>query len=390
MLFLLNMAVSFSSQLIQPLFPLYLKGLGVSEVGIGIAVAIGSISATALMLPSGMLADRLGRKRLLLIGVALSSASPFLIVAVSDWRLTIPFYMMFCSSFSFFVTTRMTLVAESATAENRARLFGLMNLAWPIGGITAPYFSGLTIESFGWNTTFMLSGCIGIASLIPTLLIREKRLKTLEEKAKSRMSPFIRDHIGLLALFFSFHVFETTGLGMVDLALPLLMEDRFHLSYHLIGLFFTGANLVTLITQIPSGYLADRYGRRRLIIACISGIPIALGLWLFMDDWVSMLILYVTAQGLWSMTWPATLALLTDSVKPEVLGTAFGIRMTGVRLGFTVGPAVSGVIYGFLGHPAIFMTAALLYAASIPLARLFKEARVKTFDEPKPPRSPFN
>ncbi|MBS7630628.1 MFS transporter [Candidatus Bathyarchaeota archaeon] len=382
MLFLLNMAVSFSSQLIQPLFPLYLKGLGASEVEIGLAVAIGSISATALMLPSGILADRVGRKRLLLIGVALSSLSPFLMTAVSDWRLTVPPYMMFSSSFSFFVTTRMALVAESAKVENRARLFGLMNLAWPIGGITAPYVSGLMIESFGWKTTLILSGGIGIASLIPTLLIREKRLKTSEEKVKSSKLPFIRDHVGLLILFFSFHLFETTGLGMVDLVLPLMMEDRFHLSYHLIGLFFTGANLVTLITQIPSGYLADRYGRKKIIIACVSGIPVALGFWLFMDNWISMLILYVTAQGLWSMTWPATLALLTDSVKPEVIGTAFGIRMTGVRLGFTVGPAVSGVMYSVLGYPVIFITAALLYVASIPLATRFKEARVKIIEEP--------
>ncbi|MGB9623193.1 MAG: MFS transporter, partial [Candidatus Bathyarchaeia archaeon] len=207
--------------------------------------------------------------------------------------------------------------------------------------------------------------------------IREKRLKTLEEKAKRMGDPFIRGATGLLALFFFYHLFETTGLGMVDLVLPLLMEDRFHLSYHLIGLFFTGANLVTLITQMPSGYLADRYGRKKLIIVCVSGIPVALGLWLFMDNWVSMLILYVTAQGLWSVTWPATLALLTDSVKPEVIGTAFGIRMTGVRLGFTVGPAVSGVMYSVLGHPAIFLTAALLYLAAIPLATLFKEARDK-------------
>lgn len=377
MLFLLNMAVSFSMQLIQPLFPLYLKGLGASEVEIGLVVAVGSISATALMLPSGILVDILGKKMLLLIGVILSSVSPFLLAAVSDWRLMTPFYMMFSSSFSFFVPTRMALVAESTTPESRARLFGFMNIAWPIGGIIAPYASGLTIESFGWPVTLILSGCIGLASLIPTLLIRDISVKSTESILKRRSSSiFIKDHMNLMALFFCFHFLETMGLGMVDLALPLLMQDRFRLSYHLIGLFFTGANLITLVTQIPSGYLADRYGRKAVILTCIAGIPVALGLWLFIDDWITMMILYIAAQGFWSMTWPATLALLTDSVHPDAMGAAFGIRMTGVRLGFTIGPAISGAMYNPLGHPFIFITAALLYVASIPLAMLFDEARV--------------
>ena len=378
------MAVSFSMQLIQPLFPLYLKGLGASEVEIGLTVALGSISATALMLPSGILIDIVGKKRLLLIGVILSSVSPFLLAAVSDWRLTIPFYMMFSSSFSFFVPTRMAMVAESATPENLARLFGLMNIAWPIGGIIAPFVSGLTIESFGWQYTLMLSGFMGLASLVPTFLIRDRAKKGMESTVKRKSaSGFIRGHTRLMALFFGFHLLETMGLGMVDLVLPLLMQDRFELSYHLIGLFFTGANVVTLLTQIPSGYLADRYGRKRLTVACIAGIPIMLGIWPLMDSWLNMLILYVCAQGLWSMTWPATLALLTESVPSDAIGAAFGIRMTGVRLGFTIGPAVSGIMYGALGYSIIFFSAALLYVASIPLGLLFKETRIRVKREPK-------
>ena len=384
MLFLLNMAVSFSMQLIQPLFPLYLKGLGASEVEIGLAVALGSISATVLMLPSGMLMDIVGKKRLLLIGVVLSSASPFLLAAVSDWRLTIPFYMMFSSSFSFFVPTRMAIVAESATPDNRARLFGLMNIAWPIGGIIAPFVSGLTIESLGWQYTLMFSGLIGLASLAPTLLIRERPKKGIESNFHKKSTfDFIKENRRLMTLFFSFHLLETMGLGMVDLVLPLLLQDRFELSYHLIGLFFTGANVVTLLTQIPSGYLADRYGRKMITIACIAGIPITLGVWPMMDSWTVMLILYVAAQGLWSMTWPATLALLTESVPADALGAAFGIRMTGVRLGFTVGPAMSGAMYGTLGYSIIFVSAALLYSASIPLGMFFKETRIQLEQELK-------
>lgn len=55
LLFVLNLAVGFSNQLIGPLFPLYLESLSASEMEIGLVVSPASFEATALMLSSGLL-----------------------------------------------------------------------------------------------------------------------------------------------------------------------------------------------------------------------------------------------------------------------------------------------------------------------------------------------
>jgi len=68
--------------------------------------------------------------------------------------------------------------------------------------------------------------------------------------------------------------------------------------------------------------------------------------------------MYSLLFGLWSMTWPATLTLLSDSVPDDILGAAFGVRMTGVRMGFTVGPLIGSYLYSTYYPSSPFLGAA--------------------------------
>ncbi|MCJ7732292.1 MFS transporter, partial [Candidatus Bathyarchaeota archaeon] len=66
-LFILNVAFGFSVQLISPLVPLYLSGIGATASENAWVISLGGLVSTALMLPAGLLLDRIGR-RVLLIG----------------------------------------------------------------------------------------------------------------------------------------------------------------------------------------------------------------------------------------------------------------------------------------------------------------------------------
>lgn len=373
-LFVLNIAVSFSINLIQPLFPLYLASLDASEVNIGFVIASASLAATALMLPSGMMMDRVGRKRMMLISVILSTFPPFFIALLSDWRVVFPFYIVFNAAFPFFVPARMALIAENATPENRGSMFGLMNVAWPIGGILGPLLSGYLAESYGWGPPFLVCSAINGLSLFPALMISESgREEVAHTEPAGKASLMDRQYLFSMVLFFLFHLATATGLGGVRTILPIYLKNQLHLSTILIGLFFTSSSLLSLITQIPGGWLSDKYGRKRLIIACIIFIPLFFILWNFIDNWVTLLFLHTMAFGLWSLTWPATQALLSDSVPPELIGSAFGVRMTGTRLGFTLGPIIAVYLYSSLSHTSPFLTSSIFFIITIPISLLLKE-----------------
>ena len=366
-LFALNLLMAFSVQLINPLFPLYLEGLGASDVEVGLVVSLSSVVATALMLPSGLLMDWVGKKHMLLLSVLLAAAPPFLLISVKSWWMALPISMVFAVSFSLFVPTRMALIADSARPGSTATLFGLMNIAWPIGGIAAPILSGLIVERFGWGACFLLAGFILTLSLLPALLIREPRGRR-RPGVKRDISLLDRRHLPPLLLFFIFHLTMTTAMGCLGMILPLYLKDQFGLPYHLIGLFFTASGAMILVTQIPSGYLADRYGEKRLISIIMAPIPLLLGLWPFLGRWWMLLPLYTLTSGLWSMTWPATLSLLSEVFPEEARGTAFGVRMTGVRLGFTLGPMIAGYLYSGWAPSTPFLAASLLTLIGLPLS----------------------
>ncbi|TEU10424.1 MFS transporter [Candidatus Bathyarchaeota archaeon] len=378
LLFALNIAIGFSAQFITPLFPLYLEGLGASEMEIGLVLSLASILATAMMIPSGLMMNRIGKKRTLLVSVGLAALPPLLISFLDDWRWVTPLYMIFSASFSFFIVSRMAMISESATPRNRATLFGVMNLAWPIGGLVAPTLSGFLVENFGWAPIFQVTTLIMAASLIPTLRLEEPAAPIeVEQVTAKRPSIFDREYLPFMTLIFLFHFLAGMMEGMIGTVLPLFLKNQIMISESLIGLFFTASSILILILQIPSGRLADRYGRKKVLVLSLLPIPLLLGAWLFVDDWLVLLVLYAAASGFRSMTWPSSLALLADFIPSELMGSALGVRMMSMRLGSTVAPVLAVYLYSNVGYRSPFLASAALVAMSIVIALAFKEARPK-------------
>jgi MFS family permease len=149
----------------------------------------------------------------------------------------------------------------------------------------------------------------------------------------------------------------TTALGGINLIIPLYLESRFALSASQIALFFTAQSALNLVTQIPSGALADRFGRKRTVLTLIGLLPFLYASWHFISDWRILLLVNTLAFGLWSMTWPATLTLLSGSVPSKLVGAAFGVNTTGNRLGFTIGPLIASYFYVNYFDTAPFLVA---------------------------------
>ncbi len=72
MLFMLNVGVSIEIESVNALFPLYVQSLGASILEVGFLLSAAGLFSTALMLPSGWLSDRFGKKPTLVLSVAIA------------------------------------------------------------------------------------------------------------------------------------------------------------------------------------------------------------------------------------------------------------------------------------------------------------------------------
>lgn len=372
-LFMLNIAFGASMQLINPLFPLFLEEIGASSIQNATVISLGSLVATSLMLPSGLLIDRVGKKTLLISSAVINSVAIFLLSLMQTWQQVAPIYILFSAAGALFVPARMAMITDYSQSENRGMIFGLMNMAWPIAGIVSPLISGYLIETTGWRLVFIFGAAVNAISILPGLKLK-RSFKYKEKKTKTGFRDMFKpDIFPTLLSFFGFHFLMTTALGGINLILPLYLGSEFGLSSFRIGWFFTAQSILNLITQIPAGKLADKYGRKKFVLYCVFLIPLFYAIWYFVSDWRILLVTNSIMFGLWSMTWPGTLALLSDSVPSDLLGVAFGVRMTGVRLGFTVGPIISSYFYSNYFNTSPFLAAAAIATFGVLFAYFLRD-----------------
>ena len=147
-----------------------------------------------------------------------------------------------------------------------------------------------------------------------------------------------------------------------------LLKERFGVGYIELGLALTLFNIVSAFTQAPMGFLVDRIGSRRVLIAglCLGGFGwISLG---FNLSYNWMLVVGVLGGIANSVYHPADYAILSARIAETRIGRAFSIHTFAGFLGGAIAPGMMLLIAANAGVPAALITAGVLgVLAAVPL-----------------------
>jgi MFS family permease len=374
LLFSAGLIIVIGLQLIQPLFPVYLQSINASEIEISLVISLSSIAGTALMLPSGYIMDRLGKKKMFLIGIFLWGLSTLFIIFARNWRTVAFLYIFHGIADAFVGPARMAFISSASTQTSEATVFGLMSLDWTIGGTVAPPVSGYLSEKIGWQIPLLIASIMFFLGLIPVAAIKEKQSSSsINEPFDSLKSRKIETPFLTAFFYFMFGFLTNSAQSMVGTMLPLFLNNELKTTMTSIGLFFTASNIIGSIIQVPGGLLADRYGRKKLITISLLPVPFLYGLWGIADELYEYLLIYVISGGLLSMIGPASLAIVSEVFPQEKKGFAFGLRMAGIRLGSAAGALLGGFLYGSIGSSSPFIGAGMIFLFSIPFVYFLKK-----------------
>lgn len=374
LLFVINTIVAVYWNMTGTFIPLFIRDLGASVFQASLVIFVGGLAATAVMLPSGLLSDRYGRRTMIILSMAFLFASPLLYTLADTWEETILYTMINTVAFSLFTPARMTMIADSVKMRSLGTAYGLMNLAWPIGGIAGPFLGGFIADNYGWGTFFYFLCVLALAGAVLSFLLGKSREKSKDEEEEKRSTPLGREVVLVLVVFFLIHILGNAARGILGTVFPFHLTENFGKTKTEAGIFFSiGFGLATLIAQLPSGVLADRLGRKKMMVYSVSLIPILSLIFPFTNDYVSTLIIYTALSGLWSATWPASSAYLMDISTISRRGVMIGFRLTAVRLGFAVGPLIGGFLWDSFGPAISFYTTTGFFVASFLLILLLKE-----------------
>ncbi len=350
--------------LVIPVLPSYSTSLGADTLMIG--VIYGAFSAALLLfsIPFGMLSDRIGRRKLMALGM-LSLAATNVIFAVSgNVYILILARLLQGTSGAATWSAGLAMLADAFGPEERGKRLGLAMSAMSAGTLLGPVIGGILYDSLGYAPTFILPAALAFGVGILFVAAGEPPRSTASRPLKDRLAPFLNKRRTFLAISLAV-VAGAMAYGLLEPYMPVYMYQAFSATPTLIGLSFGAMSLLSIVSQPLAGKLYDAHGGRELIATGFICSALVISASVAMPS-LALTAAVFSLMGI-TMGFALTpmLPLLSDLYKDgSSLGLVYGIYNTLFSLGLAIGPLAGGLlIEGFTFRFTVLMYAALLFAA---------------------------
>jgi DHA1 family multidrug resistance protein-like MFS transporter len=320
------------------------------DLGLGAWVgAIGSaflLAETVLKSPLGLLSDRFGRKRLLLVGPLISMVTAPLTVLVHH-----PLGLMLLRALdgvgaAALWPTIFAAVADVVEEKDRSTAMSLLNVTYLVGVAMGPLLGGLVNDLTGSRTaSFYLASLLFVLATVVCLVGVPARFPHHAKHHTDAQPP----HISLREMWESAKMVPDTlllgfisffGIGMVMLLVKLYAMEVLHLSESAYGLLLLPPAVVFALASVPAGRVGDLWGKER---AMRLGVGLAMaGMWFipFVHNyWVLLICGCIVGLG-YILAIPAWMALVSEvggSRRGAVMGAVFTAQGVGAMLGAPLG-----------------------------------------------------
>lgn len=341
--------------------PLYLEDARKWQVGWIVGGAFGVMSLL-VRTPSGRLADKLGRRPLIVVGGGLAALSLAGHALTNDPLLLTPFRLLNGLGSCLYTTAAMALLADALPVTRRGEGMGWYGVLYTATNVYGPWAGSALASAFGMQAFFVVAGVITAASAVLVLPLREARRPAPVAGTRPRLisRPAILPGVTFLTLTVAFSVLTAF------LALYATQQDlgRPRVFFLLMGLSLVPARWF-------GGTLADRFGRAAVIM---PGFIIASAGMVLLALARNPAMLYLAGPlfGLGFGLGHTGLTILTvDRAQPEERGAAMATFTLAWDVG-TLGAFALGFMGDTVGLSALFAAAAvlpLIAAAGFQLAR---------------------
>ncbi|MFE4200324.1 MFS transporter [Aneurinibacillus aneurinilyticus] len=364
--------------IIIPVLPFFAEQLGATPAQLGWLMAVYSLMQFIFAPMWGGISDRIGRKPVMLIGIAGLSLSFFLFaVSTQLWMLFAARILAgFLSSAN--MPTTMAYVADVTTPENRGKGMGIIGAAVGLGFIFGPAIGGIFSKT-SLNMPFFIAGTVSAITFLFVLfflresLPPEKRTVRTPGTKESRWKAFS----GPTSVLYILQFFVSFSLAGLEATFAYFAFARAGIGTTNLGYIFMIMGLAGAVVQGGLvGRLTKKFGEGAVIQMGLVVSAIGFGLILLTDSFVTAAI-FLTVFGLGNgVIRPSVSALITK--RTEVgQGSATGLLSSFDSLGRIAGPPIGGALYSMqIGLP--YISGLIVSAIAFILYRFYMKKEQKT------------
>jgi len=376
-LYLINVIITGAAMgIFRLLFNFFILSLGYDQAMLGKLVTVNSLTALLFALPSGYLADQLGRKTSLIISGSLMSFSILSMVLWPDVGVLYAGNILFGVAQSIGAITMGPFLMENSGEEERTYLFsfsaGLQMASASLGswvGGLLPTMLALrlgveSISSQAYAGALMVVALMMAFSLIPLVFIRAPRLDLSERSVFAPVSYAMQHPVALSKLILPM-LLTSIGAGLIMPFMNVFFRQVYHQPDPVIGTMFAWGSLAMGIGLLVAPPLAERMGKIQLVVVSQAvSIPFLVILGFSPWFWLSASAYYIRL-ALMNMSSPVYNTFVMEQVEASARATVASLVSMAWNFGWAFSPMVSGwfqVNYGF--EPA-FIGTILFYSLSI-------------------------
>jgi len=371
---LVSLLNDISSEIIQPILPLFIISLGGGSLAVGLIGGISDGLPSIIQVFAGYWSDRAGkRKPLVVAGYGLSAAGKLLLHLAAAWQQVFLLKTIDRAGKGIRSAPRDALISESADKNNRGKGFGLHRAMDSSGAVIGSILAyALWQGGLSFNSIFIVAGVLAVLALIPFIAVKESprppgRHPTL---GLSDLSPELQRFIAIASLFalgnfsYMFFILRAQALfgGPEAVAAPLLLYVLFNLVY---------AGLA-----MPMGIWSDKIGRKNVLTLGYALFAITSLGFAFVFSLAGLVVLFALYGLVYAIVDASQSAFVSDLSRVERRSTSLGLYFGAVGVSSILSGVVAGELWAQLGSSATFIFGAAAAAlASLALLRT-KETKI--------------
>ncbi|WP_042143312.1 MFS transporter [Paucisalibacillus sp. EB02] len=377
------------------MYNIYIQEIGLSHEVNGQVIALTALATAIILVPAGIMSDKLGRKRVMIFGVVLTGLILFLRSIVEAQTLLLLTGFATGIFTAFLQVSSIPWLAENSNPKQRVHLFSLHSAIMTaanvigslLGGTLTDFFTLFTTELSSIRITLIIGSIFYVLAFFPILKMVERPKQKLDKSEKIPFQEFFRSNrtgFKIIILFAISQLIIGFGSGLVIPYLNLYFADRFAASNSVIGLIISLGQAATTVAMFIGPLVVKKVGEVRAVVYLqLSSLPFLL-LTAYTENLLLASLGFLFRQALMNAGNPIQSSLMMSKVDDSVKGLANSINQMVFQLGWALmGPVSTSIVmvYGaYWGYAHVFsITAGLYLVGSLYFFIVFR--RLKSTDD---------
>lgn len=355
-----------SFSLVMPFIPLYIEELGApaSQVPLlsGLAISITALAAAIVAPIWGNLADRKGRRLMMIRAAAGMTVTMGALAFVPNvyWLLVMRF---FTGVLSGYIPNATALIAYQAPREKSGWAIGTLATGAIAGNLIGPLMGGILAELLGMKNVFIITGMILFITLLLTIFLVKETFEPVEKKNLMSTKEILGQSTRRSVLFGLFFTSLILQLGMTSIS-PILTLYIRELStdtgsvLFLSGLIVSVAGVSAVISSPYLGRLGDRIGNHKiLLLGLVFSFCCFIPMGLVTAPWQLGVLRFLLGFSTGALM-PSVNTLISKITPPEGVSRIFGYNQMFNNFGQVLGPLIGSAVAQAYSYSAVFFVTA--------------------------------